>query len=154
MNRTTTVTERNIHTIYGKIKRFFYNKTEDEHVGFTMHHNFDCGWKNIKPYNVNKERIFKPDCVDLVHGFISTKERFIKLILQEEVSGFVIKVGDKVQFNGNRFILQSKWLGTGYNYSYEVFERVELSESDLYDIHHRRCDDAYYASICYNNLDE
>jgi len=148
MKRSTVVTEKNIHVIYGKLKRFFYNKND---TGFIMYHNFDCGWKNIKPYHI-KQKIIKPDYVELDK---INNTRFIRITLQNGVSGFAIELGDRIQFFGNKIIFQSKCKHFGGNdYSYEVFEQVELSEADLDDIYNRRCEEEYSASAYYSSLDE
>lgn len=133
--RVITITESNIKTIYGRLRKFFYN---NNHTGFEEWHNFDCGFKkHISPIiYIGKDKIrnvneySSPDAVE----FIKDGTRGSSIILRlTATNGDRLKCGDKIAFCGNRIIYRTKCFFGCYKYIYTVFQVLPMTLQDQYD---------------------
>ena len=123
--KAITVTEKNIKSINGRLKRFF------KHGDFMVWHNFDCGMKkHISRYiDINIPGHYEKH-VDTMYPYrgITVHERvysdkittlYIEMNYDE---GFRIKPGMKVAFLGNRVIIRSDFLSSIHKYCYQCFQ--------------------------------
>lgn len=116
----TTVTLGNIDSVCGRMKKFFWNNNE---TGFETWHNFDCGWRNIKPY-CERRLIAPPTKIEIDSMFEDT---FIRVALSA-TSTFIVKVGERINFSSNKIIIQSKWNITSYSYVYSIYQCAKMSK--------------------------
>lgn len=139
--KVINVTEKNMKGIYGKLKKFFYNK---HRTGFEEWHNFDCGFKrHISPnividkqwiFNVN--RFPSPDEVE----YIPKGKRpgidydYIRIGLTTD-NGASILPGDKIAFLGNRIITRTRWrILRDRGYIYTVYQVLPMSKKEQLDL--------------------
>lgn len=124
--RKVLLSEKNIGLVKSRLERFFFNPK----YGYEMHHNFDCGYKNIKPYG-QKSNGENVDRIDI--GFESrTNKPFIRIVFQDGISYGILKMGSIIVFRGgNEIITQEKWIFTDAgNYVYTVYRLKPLTEND------------------------
>ena len=102
-----TITEENMKSIHGRLKKFFYNKN---HTGFEEWHNFDCGFKkhispliyigNDKIRNVHEYP--SPNFIEYKSiGTVPDIRCSYILIGLTESDGDSLHIGDKIAFCGN-----------------------------------------------------
>ena len=126
--KTITLTEDNIKQVYGRLRKFFFNKNG---TSFESWHNFDCGFKkHISPYIMiagSKTRIVHvyptPDSVE----FIDKNGGMIIIRLTEDEAAS-LEVGDKIAFYGNRITYRQKWIHGSHDYIYSTFQVLPISE--------------------------
>lgn len=133
--RTITITERNIKSVYGRLKKFFYN---NNHTGFVEWHNFDCGFKkHISPIiYIGKDKIRNvhqypsPNAVKYRHKgtMPGISYSYISLMLTA-ADGDSLHIGDKIAFCGNRVIYRTKCNWGDHNYIYTVFQVLQMEEN-------------------------
>jgi hypothetical protein len=146
--RKVVLSENNIRAVLGQLKRFFNNPR----YGYEHFHNFDCGYKNIKPYSyttVDKN----VDRLEIDFDTFTGKP-FIRMVFQEGVSYDVLLLGTVIVFKGgNEIIIQQEWrYSKDKNYIYSVFRLKRLSDEDVSEIAERRMlekelTDAYWDSV-------
>lgn len=133
--RVITITEKNMKSVYGRLRKFFYNKN---HTGFEEWHNFDCGFKkHISPLiYIGKDKIRNvlkypsPDVVEYnPKGTVAgIGYSYISLRLTASDGGS-LHTGDKIAFCGNRIICRTKGFFGGYKYIYTVFQVLPMVQS-------------------------
>lgn len=130
--RKIVLSEKNIGLVKSRLERFFFNPK----YGYTMHHNFDCGYKNIKPYGQGqKSNGENVDRIDI--GFESgTNKPFIRIVFQDGVSYGILHIGSIIVFKGgNEIITQEKWSFTDVgNYVYTVYRLKPLTRDEKLEI--------------------
>lgn len=134
--KTITITERNIKSVYGRLKRFFYN---NNHTGFEEWHNFDCGFKkHISPIiYIGKNKIRNtneypaPDYIEYnskeTKSALRNNSSYISIRFTK-THGTCLYVGDKIAFCGNRIIYRSEEIGGEHKYCYSVFQVLQMGE--------------------------
>lgn len=130
-----TITEENIKSVYGKLRKFFYN---NNHTGFEEWHNFDCGFKkHISPMiYIGKDKIRNvlkypsPNAIEYRHkGTIpGISYSYISLILTA-TDRDSLHIGDKIAFCGNRIIYRTKCTWGDHEYIYTTFQVLPMEES-------------------------
>lgn len=136
------LTKNNINMVCGMLKKFFYNESN----GFVSYHNFNCGFRNIKPYSG----------IELNEGVdsIEIDNDFIRITFQKGVSGSVYHLGTVFMFKGNEIIIKKNWNSTeDYKYIYEVYRMTKLSFEDIFDIEERRAFELEMAEDYWNSLE-
>lgn len=139
--RAITLTEKNIKSVYGRIRKFFYN---NHLTGFECWHNFDCGFKkHISPIiytgegkKINVKREYpSPKYIEYRRkGTVPYfNYSYISLMLTA-TSGDSLRVGDKIAFCGNRIIYRTKFFCGNHKYIYTVFQVLPMEESKQYQI--------------------
>lgn len=133
--RAITITERNIKSVYGRLKKFFYN---NNHTGFEEWHNFDCGFKkHISPIiYIGKDKIRNvhkypsPNAVKYRYkGTVpGISYSYISLMLTA-ADGDSLHIGGKIAFCGNRVIYRTKCNWGDHNYIYTVFQVLQMEEN-------------------------
>ena len=116
------VTQDNMASIYGKLKKFF------NHNKFISWHNFDQGSKRKirKHIFIDKRKVDttinlkRPVSIELDPNF----GRLIRVRLTDvPYRAFVIVEGDKIKFDGSKIIIKSKFiLQDLHKYIYRVFQ--------------------------------
>lgn len=147
------VTEQNIKSIYGRVRKFFYNRNS---TGFVNWHNLDCGWKNIKQYQdedfggeFEKDIIPAPQKIEFEDKM---GEPFIRINFSAG-EGSLIQIGDVISFRSNKLITKCKWiLHDGYNYIYTVFQVTGISDDykEQYFQQKKFVNDMYESSCQYD----
>lgn len=142
------LTNKNIQMVTGQLRRFFFNSK----YGFTSHHNFDCGYKNIKPYG-RIELNTSVDAIEIAEDILSG-DKFIRITFQRGVSATVLHLGSYIIFKGGfEIITQEKWKGTkDLNYLYNVYRLKPLSyREELLILEQRKWDkemsDSYWKDV-------
>lgn len=148
--RAITITKANINSIYGRMKKFFYN---NNNTGFTSWHNFNCGFKRVNPIveisgdKMRLERTYPaPLKVALSKNYEKQPEISVTLTAAD---GFVLGIGDKVAFCGNRIIIRDEFYN-GFrkpiDYCYMVYQAFPMSieEQDMKQEMIREEEDAYW----------
>ncbi|MBP1309163.1 hypothetical protein JOD82_002183 [Paenibacillus sp. 1182] len=131
--RKIKVTEKNIRSIAAQLKRFFNNSN----YGYRYFHNYDCGFKNIKPYS----DVGIESSVDGIRvSTLMNGESYIEVNYQTDVSREVIRLGSMIVFKGgNEIILQQKWVCPDhFQYSYIVFRLQKLTDQEYEEIARER----------------
>lgn len=133
--RVTTITEENIKSVYGKLRKFFYN---NNHTGFEKWHNFDCGFKkHISPMiYIGKDKIRNvlkypsPNAIEYRHkGTVpGISYSYISLMLTA-TDGDSLHIGDKIAFCGNRIIYRTKCTWGNHEYIYTTFQVLPMDET-------------------------
>lgn len=133
--KVITITEENIKSVYGKLRKFFYNRNQ---TGFEEWHNFDCGFGRISPYihidgnkirNIHKypapdEVMYYPK--GTVPGISSYGYIVIRLTATDCDS---LRCGDKIAFCGNRIVYRTKaTYSFRHRYIYSVFQVLPMSK--------------------------
>lgn len=142
--KVITITDENIKSVYGRLKKFFYNKNR---TGFEEWHNFDCGFKkHISPYldylyiKEKKTRVVNrypsPNSVTYekkgtVPG-ISYDYILINLDAGHSI-GFC--AGDKIAFCGNRIITRTDCFWGYHKYIYAVFQATPIGKKEQKRMH-------------------
>lgn len=132
--RVITITEKNMKSVYGRLKKFFYNKN---HTGFEEWHNFDCGFKkHISPLiYIEKDKIRNihkypsPDSVEYnPKGTVAGISYSYILLRLTASDGDSLCVGDKIAFCGNRIIYRTKGFFGGHKFIYTVFQVLPMEK--------------------------
>lgn len=136
-----TVNEKNITSVYGKVKNFFQNKN---HTGFEAFHNYDCGFHKVKPMEDVKNPIREyPDVLEVkLLKFLDKWKIDIKLTAMSMIT---IQDGDKIAFLGNRIIHKDGDNFPLKRYQYTVFTQKEMSMETCQKLHK----DAYKERMAY-----
>lgn len=98
--KVITITDKNINSVYGRLKKFFSGRYE-----FQEWHNFNCGFKKriSNKIEINHHRI------PIVHNYKSIQavemNNFGICIRINESCGELLQIGDRVAFLGNRVTL-------------------------------------------------
>ena len=127
--KVLTITENNIKEVYGRLKKFFFNKNS---TGFEEWHNFDCGFKKHISTEIfignkrirNIRQYPSPDHIrfdDIGSGYI------ILNLTATDSSG--LQCGDKIAFCGNRIIFRTKCFWGDHKYIYSVFQVFPMSKA-------------------------
>ena len=129
-----TITEKNMKSIHGRLKKFFYNKN---YTGFEEWHNFDCGFKkHISPLiYIGKDKIRNvlkypsPDAVEYnPKGTVpGISYSYISLRLTAS-DGDSLHIGDKIAFCGNRIIYRTKCSWGNHKFIYTVFQVLPMKK--------------------------
>lgn len=129
--KVITITAGNINYVYGRLKKFFYNRNR---TGFLSWHNFDCGFKKHIDPNIYLET--DGNKVPTFHEYPSPDD--VKLVKNGEYSyivmhlmpgyGSSLKCGDKIAFCGNRIITRSEFF-FDHKYIYSVMQVLPMNES-------------------------
>lgn len=135
--RKIKISEKNIYMVAGLLRKFL----ENPKYGIRMYHNFDCGFKNIKPY-ARVTIDFAPTNIMIRGGECYSPDKYIHITFQERVAYSVINIGSIVLLSGNKIVIQQKESLISYTYRYTVYEHVTLTEWDVRDICERRRVDA------------
>lgn len=123
------VTEGNLQYIYGRVRKFFYNRNR---TGFSKWSSFDCGFKkNLRSFSKNGMDFISPKFVKIdshkdIPGISDKPFILIKLVPNAE---FAIRIGNRVAFCGNRIIVQNNHCYPfEHNFEYEVFQVLPVEE--------------------------
>lgn len=131
--KVITITEKNIKSVYGRLRKFFYN---NNHTGFEEWHNFDCGFKkHISPFiYIGDEKIRNinnypsPNSIEYKKkGTVSGISDDYILLRLTASDGDSLHIGDKIAFCGNRVIYRTKCSWGGHKYIYTVFQVLQMT---------------------------
>lgn len=135
-----TITEENIKSVYGKLRKFFYN---NNHTGFEEWHNFDCGFKKhiSQMIYIEKDKVRNvlkypsPNAIKYRHkGTVpSISYSYISLMLTATDED-ILQVGDKIAFCGNRIVYRTKYFWGNYKYIYTTFQVLPTEESKQHEV--------------------
>ena len=135
--KAITITEKNMKSVYGKLKKFFYNNNQ---TGFEEWHNFDCGFKkHISPIiqiGENKIRnVLKypsPNAIEYRHkGTVpGIGYSYISLMLTA-TNRDSLHIEDKIAFCGNRIIYRTKCCWGDHKYIYTTFQVLPMEDKIL-----------------------
>lgn len=132
--RVITITEKNIKSVYGRLKKFFYN---NNHTGFEEWHNFDCGFKrHISPIiHIGKNKVRNihkypsPDAIKYNHkGTVPGIVHSYVLLILTAVNRDALHIGDKISFCGNRIIYRTESSLGNCKYIYTVFQVLPMKK--------------------------
>lgn len=143
------VTENNINEIYGRLKKFFYNKNNS---GFITWHNYDCaGFKGkIKKTIDLSDSMLKHDYVKIEREFPAPLNIALKTKNPDECiyktyilcsldanHGLAIYLGDRISFRGNKIIIRGHALSIFDNkkYLYSVYQMIPMSKKVQDEMH-------------------
>lgn len=124
-----TITEKNIRQIYGRIRKFFYNRHS---TGFDEWHNFDCGFKK----HISPNLLIEGKKTRVVNHYPAPEEiEFVDanggriIIRLTEMDGDMLECGDRIAFYGNRIIHQKKWIWSDMNYIYTTYQVAQMDKN-------------------------
>lgn len=147
--KTIKLTEKNIGMVLGRLKRFFNNHK----YGYLTFHNFDCGYKNIKPY-AGIQKDITVDILEIDYDEFNNNKPYIRVNFQKSVSGTVFYLGTRFIFKGNEIVTQQKWHSYfKENYIYSVYRLCKLSDNDKIKIRERRMFEEDMANEYWNSID-
>ena len=124
--KVITISEKNMKEVYGRIRKFFYNKNN---TGFISWHNFDCGFKKHIPalkFDDGERVIHKYPSPNDVMLLQMGGNSYIGLRLTA-TDGMSLACGDKIAFVGNRIICRKEWFLDNHKYVYDVFQAIPMS---------------------------
>lgn len=109
--RVITVNNKNITSVYGKLKKFFCNKN---HTRFEAFHNFNCGFHHISPMPEDY-----PGEADIIREYPCTMPSEVilrpcyldknKMIIVVSSCSIIIEEGNQIVLSGDRLIIKSGW---------------------------------------------
>lgn len=132
--KVVTITEKNIKSVCGRLKKFFYN---NNHTGFEEWHNFDCGFKrHISPLiyigNNKIKNVLQypsPETIEYKQKGTVSGISYSYILLRFTASdGDSLHIGDKIAFCGNRVVYRTKCFWGDYKYIYTVFQVLPMGE--------------------------
>lgn len=131
------ITEDNIKEVYGKLRKFFYNKNK---TGFSTSHSFDTGFKKrINPYiYISNEKIKtymvypQPESVEFhpVGSVPGIRKSFIR-VRTTAVDSFILNIGDKIAFLGNRINIRQKCIFLKeHRFIYTTYQALPIDKKE------------------------
>lgn len=129
--KVITINDSNIKDVFGRLKKFFYNKN---HTGFESWHNFDCGFKkkhinryitlkDDKEYKCYTGNIYPSPLLVSLGCFHD--EYYISIKLDYE-NILHLDIGDKICFLSNRIIVRTKSF-INHKYVYETIQALPMT---------------------------
>lgn len=149
--RKVTLTSKNINMVLHLLKKFFNNKK----YGFESYHNFDCGWKNFKPYHGGIKSLDKDvDAIEIDFDLF-TGDPYIRIAFQKGVSGTVLYVGSVIKFKGgSQITTQCEWImRNSFNFVYTTYRLKKLSLRDTIRINEHRKFELEYSNDYWSSVE-